>query len=239
MLPARDARLTTVRQRRQRQRSHSTAQASTEYARKKFLRQRRAAAAATAAPVPLRALPWYQSLDKWHVSEYRTGWARNCSICGSQLLDQEKNGWCCNQGRWRLPRLEPYPAAFADFLNQNAQALQEHARTLNNLFAFSAIGYTGRQLKFNGPQNVVITGRVYHRMLDLDTDQGSLRWFLFDERGHFSAGRAQNVPEHMIAACKALLEAHSPYVRTLRHAVQGPLSHLWLAVSLHHYDDEP
>jgi hypothetical protein len=29
----------------------------------------------------------------------------------------------------------------------------------------------------------------------------------------------------MIAACKALLEAHSPYVRTLRHAVQtaGPL----------------
>lgn len=56
--------------------------------------------------------------------------------------------------------LEPYPAAFAHFLDQNAQALQEHARTLNNLFAFSAIGYAGRQLKFSGPQNVVITGHV-------------------------------------------------------------------------------
>ena len=84
--------------------------------------------------------------------------------------------------------LEPYPAAFADFLDQNMQALQSHARTLNNLFAFSAIGYTGQQLRFSGPQNVVITGRVYHRMLDLDADQGSLRWFLFDEQGHYRAG---------------------------------------------------
>jgi hypothetical protein len=118
-----------------------------------------------------------------------------------------------------LRPLEPYLAAFANFLDQNAQALQEHARTLNNLFAFSAISYTGRQLKFNGPQNVVITSRVYHRMLDLDADQGSLRWFLFDERGYFSARKALKVLEHMIAACKALLKAHSPYVRTLRYAV--------------------
>jgi hypothetical protein len=107
----------------------------------------------------------------------------------------------------RLPRLERPGAAGA-------------RRTLNNLFAFGAISYTGRQLKFSGPQNVVITGRVYHRMLDLDADQGSLRWFLFDERGHYRAGEALKVLEHMIAACKALLEAHSPYVRTLRYAVQ-------------------
>jgi hypothetical protein len=25
-------------------------------------------------------------------------------------------------------------------------------------------------------------------MLDLDTNQGSRRWFLFDEQGHFQAG---------------------------------------------------
>jgi hypothetical protein len=94
--------------------------------------------------VPLRALPWYQSLNQWPLSEHRTGWARSCSICGSQLLDQEKNGWCCNQWAWQLDPLEPYPAAFAGFLDQNIQALQDHTRTLNNLFAFSAIGYTGR-----------------------------------------------------------------------------------------------
>jgi hypothetical protein len=213
-----------VQQQQQRRRNRSTAQASAEYARKKFLRHQRAAAAAAAAPVPLRALPWHKSLNKWDTLEYRTGWARPCSFCGSQLLDHEKNGWCCNQGKWHLHPLEPYPAAFVDFLNQNMQALQSQTRTLNNLFAFSAIGYTGEQLRYSGPQNVVITGRVYHRMLDLDADQGSLRWFLFDEQGHFRAGAQQNVPVHMVAACKALLESCSPYIRTLRHAVQtaGP-----------------
>ena len=67
---------------------------------------------------------------------------------------------------------------------------------------------------------MVITGRVYHWMLDLDADQGSLQWFLFDEQGHFQAGAQQDVLAHMVAACKALLESCSPYIRTLRHAVQ-------------------
>jgi hypothetical protein len=62
-------------------------------------------------------------------------------------------------------------------------------------------------------------------MLDLDADQGSLRWFLFDKQGHFRASAQQNVLAHIITAYKALLESCSPYIRTLRHAVQtaGPL----------------
>ena len=94
---------------------------------------------------------------------------------------------------WQLTPLEPYPATFANFLDQNIEALQDQTRTLNSLFAFSAIGYKRRQLKYGGLQNVVITGRVYHMMLDLDADQGSLRWFLFDERGYFKAGEARRL----------------------------------------------
>jgi hypothetical protein len=156
-------------------RRKTSAQIAAQTARKRYRRQGKAAERAAAAPSV--ALPWYETLNgnrQRPVEAFSTVWARACSKCSSQLLDQEKDGWCCNQGRWQLDPLEPYPAAFADFLDQNAQALQEHARTLNNLFAFSAIGYTGRQLRFSGPQNVVITGRVYHRMLDLDADQGSL-----------------------------------------------------------------
>ena len=70
--------------------------------------------------------------------------ARSCSI-------RRRTAGAVTKGAGNCPctPLEPYPAAFADFLDQNAQALQEHARTLNNLFA---IGYTGRQLKFNEHQ---------------------------------------------------------------------------------------
>ena len=135
MLPVQDAYLIDVQQQQQQRRNRSTAQASAEYARKKFLRRQTAAAAAAPAPVPLRALPWHKSLDKWDTLEYRTGWARPCSFCGSQLLDHEKNGWCCNQGKWHLHPLEPYPAAFVDFLGQNMQALQSQTCTLNNFFA--------------------------------------------------------------------------------------------------------
>ena len=41
------------------------------------------------------------------------------------------------------------------------------------MFAFTAIGYAGKSHNFgNLPQNVIIMGRVYHQMLDLDLDQG-------------------------------------------------------------------
>ena len=147
-------------------RRKTPAQIAAQTARKRYHRQEKAAegtAAATPA-TPRPALPWYKTLNSQQhtVLEYRTGWARPCSKCGSPLLDVEKGGWCCNQERWWLGPLEPYPAAFADFLDQNMRALQNQTRTLNNLFAFSAIGYTGEQLRFNGLQNVVITGRVYH-----------------------------------------------------------------------------
>jgi hypothetical protein len=62
------------------------------YAQKKWLCRQRAAAAAAAALVPLRALPWHESLNRWPVEEYSMGWARHCSECGSQLLDVERNG---------------------------------------------------------------------------------------------------------------------------------------------------
>ena len=44
--------------------------------------------------------------------------------------------------------------------------------------------------------SVVITSQVYHQMLNLDTEDGSLKWFLFDEQaqgspsGWRSPGRA-------------------------------------------------
>ena len=99
-------------------RRKTPAQIAAQTARKRYRRQGKASERATAV-----ALPWYKTLNgnsQRPVEAFSTGWARACSICGSQLLDQEKDGWCCNQGRWQLGPLEPYPAAFADFLDQNA-----------------------------------------------------------------------------------------------------------------------
>jgi hypothetical protein len=55
------------------------------------------------------------------------------------------------------------------------------SRRVNNLFAFSAIGATGRFVQFQGLSNVVLEGRVYHRLLDVAEEGHSMHWFLYDE----------------------------------------------------------
>ena len=171
---------------------------------------------------------WYLTVNQRTVQPYCPTWGdRACSECHASLLSSERDKWCCVGGKYSLPRLRPYPPAFEHFLKDNNRQIQLYARTLNNLFSFSAIGYTGTQHSYgNLPQNVVITGRVYHRMLNLDADHGSLKWFLFDDQDHqhHENGAHWNVPGHFIDACKQLLNGCSPYLQVLRHAISttGP-----------------
>lgn len=60
-------------------------------------------------------------------------------------------------------------------------AISAIRRRLNNLFAFSALGATEGFVHFDGLANVVLIGRVYHRLLDLSEGEHSMRWFLYDE----------------------------------------------------------
>ncbi|EAW24643.1 uncharacterized protein NFIA_101270 [Aspergillus fischeri NRRL 181] len=93
------------------------------------------------------------------------------------------------------------------------------SRQLNNLFAFSVIGTTGRFVPFQGLANVVLEGRVYHRSLDI-TDKGhSMHWFLYDEAARAERAREQSLPEDAVNTVRQFLDRASPYVRTLRHAL--------------------
>ncbi|KAF7142191.1 hypothetical protein CNMCM5793_009538 [Aspergillus hiratsukae] len=93
------------------------------------------------------------------------------------------------------------------------------SRRLNNLFAFSAIGTTGRFVPFQGVANVVLEGRVYHRLLDVSEKGHSMHWFLYDEAARAERARAQSVAEDAVNTVRQFLEQVNPYVRTLRHAL--------------------
>ena len=86
--------------------------------------------------------------------------------------------------------------------------------------AFSAIGTTGRFVPFDGLANVVLEGRVYHRLLDLADGGHSMHWFLYDETERRRQASALDVPAHMVAVVRSYLDRVSPYVHSLRHAVQ-------------------
>ncbi|KAF5855654.1 hypothetical protein ETB97_008827, partial [Aspergillus alliaceus] len=94
------------------------------------------------------------------------------------------------------------------------------SRRLNNLFAFSTIGSTGRFVPFPGLADVVLEGRVYHRLLDL-TDKGhSMHWFLYDEAPRAERAQEQSIAQDAVNAMHQYLEQVNPFVHSLRHAVE-------------------
>lgn len=54
---------------------------------------------------------WWSSLASKlsTVSTFVNEWNRLCSFCSAQLLRTERNGWCCNNGKYTLLPLPVYP----------------------------------------------------------------------------------------------------------------------------------
>jgi len=164
--------------------------------------------------------PWWLRLSDLHVIPFRQEWSKTCGHCAAPLLSKEKLGWCCDGGRRSLPRLPPYPGPFQHWLDTARISVSAISRRLNNLFAFSAIGATEGFVHFQGLANVVLTGRVYHRILDLSEGEHSMRWFLYDETTRERRGSEHGVPLDAVQQVRILLESVNPYLSTIRHALE-------------------
>ena len=93
-----------------------------------------------------------------------------CPNCSTLLLKDEQLSWCCKNGRISIQRLPSYPPDFQSLLQRNLQ-LEEFcrlSRSLNYLFTFSSISVSGGFAKLLTPSNVAVTGRVYHRIYDIN-----------------------------------------------------------------------
>jgi len=163
----------------------------------------------------------------WHNLARSTGTVRPlvlewreqlCSYCGALLLKGEVATWCYDRGRKLLPRLPELPSYFMDYVNSRANHSSSNSRKVNNLFAFSSIGVEGQFKILPAPSNVVVTGRVYHRLWDISQGQYSLRWFLYDSLSRDREARRISIPAPFVDIVRRLLEEVSPYVRWLRHA---------------------
>ncbi|KAH7114767.1 hypothetical protein B0J13DRAFT_405213, partial [Dactylonectria estremocensis] len=89
-------------------------------------------------------------------------WNRRCSFCSISLLSTERSGWCCTNGKRRVPRLPPYPQYFQQWLDDTDLPLSMLSQRLNSLFAFSLIDSSERFIHPPAPADVVVSGRVYH-----------------------------------------------------------------------------
>jgi hypothetical protein len=131
--------------------------------------------------------------------------------------------------------LPPYPETFQHWLNTTPIPINGISRSLNNLFAFSAIGAIEGFIRFHDKANVVVTGRVYHRLFNLSEGEYSMRLFLYDETAGTQKAIDRQLPLDAVDQIRDLLESINPYVSTLRYALgeAGPDANS-LAVGLRH-----
>lgn len=94
-------------------------------------------------------------------------WIR-CPRCEAEILNTEAKGSCCGNGS-KKPQLviamPPVPDDLLRLCLTNRDFVRD-ARKFNNLFALSALGTTNGFHRQNGPCNLVLQGKTYHRMLN-------------------------------------------------------------------------
>jgi hypothetical protein len=169
------------------------------------------------------------------VTQFEQTWSNHCPYCSATLLSKEQVGWCCSNGKKRLPQLPAYPVAFQHYLNTRPQLISPISRRLNNLFAFSAIGTTQGFVNFHSLANVVLTGRVYHCLIDLSEGEHSMHWFLYDETAQDQHTTQQDIPSDFVQQVRALLESVNPYISEIRHILsEVEVESSPLAVELQH-----
>ena len=77
-------------------------------------------------------------------------------------------------------------------------SLGSQSRRLNNPFAFTSIGVTGRFPQLPIASNVAIPGRVDHQLHDITKGSQSLRWLRYDEQGHQREKAEQGIVPELV-----------------------------------------
>lgn len=167
--------------------------------------------------------PWWYLLNASIHTPQPPMWTHQCTYCTTMLLNNERNGWCCNHGKYHqcLQPLQQLPTTILELCNNTNLKFSWLSRSINALYAFTAIGTTGEFINFSGLSNVAVTGRIYHRMLDLSTDSHSLHWFLYDEYARYTVGSQHHIPTTVIQTLSQVFNEVNPYIQTLLSATRN------------------
>ena len=67
-------------------------------------------------------IPWWLSLSTLSPSIHTIEWSHICTYCGTTLLNTERNGWCCNNGKYynSIEALPPLPCQILSLCNNRS-----------------------------------------------------------------------------------------------------------------------
>ena len=93
------------------------------------------------------------------------------------------------------------------------------SRNLNEAFSFSALQTTGRFVRFQGPANVALEGRIYHEIRDVMNHEGlPAHWFIYDNTARPGTDAEHRPPQETMHLVRQYLEHVNTFVNSFRSA---------------------
>ena len=122
-----------------------------------------------------------------------------------------------------LMSLLPLPDCLTWYVQDHPSLTSSYSKIVNNLFSFSSIGveWPGRFELLEILSNIVITGRVYYRLQNIDQGQHPLRWYLYDEyhRTFTFQNFAFSLSLGFFQVMEQALQEVNPYISYLKRAI--------------------
>ncbi|RPA95158.1 hypothetical protein L873DRAFT_1698954, partial [Choiromyces venosus 120613-1] len=84
-----------------------------------------------------------------------------CSSCGTRLLKNEKDRWCCTKRKSHLPALPSYSTNLTNLFINSTFNISANSRKLNNLFSFTLLAISVGFKNLPILSNMAITDRIY------------------------------------------------------------------------------
>ncbi|XP_064619488.1 uncharacterized protein LOC135482932 [Lineus longissimus] len=186
----------------------------------------------TLEPAPTSAPPAYSYNEDSFVHSTVIGPMNiQCRHCKAVKFKGETPGFCCNNGKLKLPE-HPTPPPYLNSLISNANADSTHflqnIRSYNSAFQMTSFGCNRFLLPGWNP-TYTIQGQVCHRIGDLYPDATAqpqfLQIYFVQNLSHELKHRQSitgngNLRTHLINGLNSLLHAQNKYIRQLKSAVE-------------------
>ena len=157
-----------------------------------------------------------------------------CPRCKAKITDSESRGFCCGIGSAKAPDVVgmPYLPSQLEQLYTTSKELQTQSRKYNNLFSMSAVGTTGGFELLNGPCNLILSGRTFHRLMPGHDPSGPLRWFLNDASYPLNTANALKVNSDVLQQLRSILMVHNPLLNEFKRLAEQPAQKARLELSV-------
>jgi hypothetical protein len=155
---------------------------------------------------------------------------KHCRHCNALLLNKERPGLCCLDGKVQLPPLSIIPENLATLYHENSplgRHFRSNIRKYNQAFAFTSLGAQvdqGLANQVGGVYTFRISGQLYHQtgpLLPVDGQEPKFSQIFFmdqDQQVNRRANIFQDLDMSTLQSIQSMLYNGNPFVDAFKQA---------------------